>query len=79
MKYLIILFTIISFNSFGAGTESSSSDTNINASEQITKLYELAEKHIYNEKYKKSLKLLKKLTKREDLGEKRADIYNLLG
>ena len=64
MKYLIILFTLISLNSFGAGTESSSSDTTVDASEQITKLYELAEKHIYTEKYDKSLKLLKKLTKR---------------
>ena len=79
MKYLIILFTLIPLNSFGAGTESSSSDTTVDASEQITKLYELAEKHIYTEKYDKSLKLLKKLTKREDLGTKRADIYNLLG
>ena len=32
-----------------------------------------------NQSYNKSLKLLKKLTKREDLGTKRADIYNLLG
>ena len=79
MKYLITLFTLISFSSFGAGTESSSSDTTVDASEQIIKLYELAEKHIYTEKYDKSLKLLKKLTKREDLGTKRADIYNLLG
>ena len=79
MKYLIILLTFISFSSFGAGTESSTSDASPDASEQITKLYELAEKHIYNEKYDKSLKLLKKLTKREDLGTKRADIYNLLG
>ena len=79
MKYLIILlFTLFSFSSFGAGTESTS-DTTADSSEQITKLYELAEKHIYLEKYDKSLKLLKKLTKREDLGTKRADIYNLLG
>ena len=42
-------------------------------------LYELAETHIANKSYDKSLKLLKKLTKREDLGTKRADIYNLLG
>ncbi|MDC6448521.1 tetratricopeptide repeat protein [Alphaproteobacteria bacterium] len=79
MKYLIILFTLVSFGSFGAGTESSTSEITSDASDQITKLYELAEKHIYTEKYDKSLKLLKKLTKREDLGTKRADIYNLLG
>ena len=78
MKYLIILFTLFSFSSYGAGTESTSEITT-DSSQQITKLYELAEKHIYSEKYDKSLKLLKKLTKREDLGTKRADIYNLLG
>ena len=78
MKYIILLFTLFSFSSFGAGT-ASTSETTADASKQITKLYELAEKHIYNEKYDKSLKLLKKLTKREDLGTKRADIYNLLG
>ena len=68
MKYLIILFLLYSFNSFAAGTESSTSETTADVSEQITKLYELAEKHIYAEKFDKSLKLLKKLTKREDLG-----------
>ena len=93
MKYLIILITLISFNSFGAGskspepesvspgTETKSSVTNITTDplEHIELLYKLAEKHIYNKQYVKSLKLLKKLTKREDLGTKRADIYNLLG
>ena len=69
---------LISFNVNGAGTESSNSDSTT-TSDQINSLYELAEKHIYNKKYDKSLKLLKKLTKREDLGTRRADIYNLLG
>ena len=69
---------LISFNVNGAGTESSNSDSTTTP-DQINSLYELAEKHIYNKKYDKSLKLLKKLTKREDLGTRRADIYNLLG
>ena len=69
---------LISFNVNGAGTESSNSDSSTTP-DQINSLYELAEKHIYNKKYDKSLKLLKKLTKREDLGTRRADIYNLLG
>ena len=69
---------LVSFNVSGAGTESSNSDSTT-TSDQINSLYELAEKHIYNKKYDKSLKLLKKLTKREDLGTRRADIYNLLG
>ena len=78
MKKIIILLSFISFNALGAGT-SSSTDNSTETSEQIIKLYELAEKHIDNNSYDKSLKLLKKLTKREDLGTKRADIYNLLG
>ena len=78
MKKLLILFLLISFNVSGAGTESNNSDSTTTP-DQINSLYELAEKHIYNKKYDKSLKLLKKLTKREDLGTRRADIYNLLG
>ena len=78
MKKLLILLLLISFNVSGAGTESSNSDSTT-TSDQINSLYELAEKHIYNKRYDKSLKLLKKLTKREDLGTRRADIYNLLG
>ena len=78
MKKLLILLLLVSFNVSGAGTESSINDSTT-TSDQINSLYELAEKHIYNKKYDKSLKLLKKLTKREDLGTRRADIYNLLG
>ena len=78
MKKLLILLSLISFNVIGAGTESSNSDSTTTP-DQVNSLYELAEKHIYNKKYDKSLKLLKKLTKREDLGTRRADIYNLLG
>ena len=78
MKKLLILLLLFSFNVSGAGTESSNSDSTTTP-DQINSLYELAEKHIYNKKYDKSLKLLKKLTKREDLGTRRADIYNLLG
>jgi len=78
MKKLIILLSLISFNAIGAGTSSNTDDSSV-TSDQIITLYELAEKHIDNKSYDKSLKLLKKLTKREDLGTKRADIYNLLG
>ena len=78
MKKILILLLFVSFNAIGAGT-SSSTDDSTQTSDQIIKLYELAEKHIDNQSYDKSLKLLKKLTKREDLGTKRADIYNLLG
>ena len=78
MKKILILLLFVSFNAIGAGT-SSSTDDSTQTADQIIKLYELAEKHIDNQSYNKSLKLLKKLTKREDLGKKRADIYNLLG
>ena len=78
MKKIIILLFFVSFSATGAGTNSSTDDS-AKTSDQIIKLYELAEKHIDNQSYDKSLKLLKKLTKREDLGTKRADIYNLLG
>ena len=78
MKKILILLLFVSFNAIGAGT-SSSTDDSTQTTDQIIKLYELAEKHIDNQSYNKSLKLLKKLTKREDLGTKRADIYNLLG
>ena len=78
MKKLIILLSLISFNAIGAGTSSNTDDSS-ETSDKIITLYELAEKHIDNQSYDKSLKLLKKLTKREDLGTKRADIYNLLG
>ena len=78
MKKILILLLFVSFNAIGAGT-SSSTDDSTQTPDQIIKLYELAEKHIDNKSYDKSLKLLKKLTKREDLGTKRADIYNLLG
>ena len=78
MKIILILLLFVSFNAIGAGT-SSSTDDSTQTADQIIKLYALAEKHINNQSYDKSLKLLKKLTKREDLGKKRADIYNLLG
>ena len=63
---------------FSAGTESSSLVVIDNANE-VKLLYKRAEKYIYENNYKKSLKVLKSLTKREDLFGFRADIYNLLG
>ena len=79
MKNLIILLlSFISFNAFAAAT-SSKTDVSSDRAEQINNLYEIAEKHIYNNNYDKSLKLLKNLAKNNDLGSKKADIYNLLG
>ena len=79
MKNLIILLlSFISFNAFAAAT-SSTTDVSSDRLEQINNLYEIAEKHIYNNNYDKSLKLLINLAKNDDLGPKKADVYNLLG
>jgi len=75
---IIILLSFISFNAFAAAT-SSKTDVSSERAEQINNLYEIAEKHIYNNNYDKSLKLLLNLAKNDDLGAKKADIYNLLG
>ena len=75
---IIILLSFISFNAFAAAT-SSKTDVSTERAEQINNLYEIAEKHIYNNNYDKSLKLLINLSKNDDLGEKKADVYNLLG
>ena len=75
---IIILLSFISFTAFAAAT-SSKTDISSERAEQINNLYEIAEKHIYNNNYDKSLKLLINLSKNDDLGAKKADIYNLLG
>ena len=75
---IIILLSFISFNAFAAAT-SSKTEVSSERAEQINNLYEIAEKHIYNNNYDKSLKLLINLAKNDDLGEKKADVYNLLG
>ena len=75
---IIILLSFISFNAFAAAT-SSKTDVSTERAEQINNLYEIAEKHIYDNNYDKSLKLLINLAKNDDLGEKKADVYNLLG
>jgi len=75
---IIIILSFISLNAFAAAT-SSKTDVSTERAEQINNLYEIAEKHIYNNNYDKSLKLLINLSKNDDLGAKKADIYNLLG
>ena len=78
IKIIFIMIVFISSSSFSAGTSSNSS-AKLDNSDQIMILYNKAEKYIDESNFKKSLKLLKKLTKREDLSGFRADIYNLLG
>ena len=74
----ILIFTLLfSTSIFAASTEST--DTSASASDQVNKLYDKAYDLVYAEKFNKSLKLLKKIAKRDDLGEMKADVYNLLG
>ena len=71
------MFFISSASLCADSSTSSSSDTD--NSDQIKILYERAKVYIEEDNFKKSLKVLKALTKREDLAGSRADIYNLLG
>jgi len=78
VKILSIIIILISFKSLGVGTSSSDSENIelIDNSDQILTLYQRAENYIDDKNYKKSLKVLKSLIKREDLGAHRANIYN---
>lgn len=77
-KIVFFVFLLISGSSLSAGTSSTTS-SDVDNSDQIKILYKKAEKYIEEDNFKKSLKVLKALTKREDLAGFRADIYNLLG
>ena len=77
-KIIFILVLLISSASLSASSTSNSS-VKVDNSDQIKILYQRAEKYIEEDNFKKSLKVLKSLTKREDLSGFRADIYNLLG
>ena len=76
---ILLTLLFISSTSFAASTSSDDSETSISASEQVTKLYDKAYELVYYKKFDKSIKLLEKIAKRKDLGEKKADVYNLLG
>ena len=75
-----ILLTLL-FISSGAFAAASSDDSSSSMStdEQVIKLYDKAYELVYYKKFDKSIKLLEKLAKRKDLGNKKADVYNLLG
>ena len=75
----ILLFTLFFSTSVFAAATKSKDDSNASASDQIIKLYDKAYDLVYAEKFDKSLKLLKKIADRDDLGEMKADVYNLLG
>ena len=79
MIRIIITILFLSSASFAAGTSYDDENSSVSASEQVTKLYNKAYELVYDKKFDKSIKLLEKITKRKDLGEKKADVYNLLG
>ena len=79
MIRIILTILFLSSASFAAGTSYDDDNSTVSASEQVTKLYNKAYELVYNKKFDKSIKLLEKIAKRKDLGEKKADVYNLLG
>ena len=79
MIKIILTILFLSSTSFAAGTSYDDDNSSVSASEQVTKLYNKAYELVYNKKFDKSIKLLEKIAKRKDLGEKKADVYNLLG
>ena len=79
MLKVFFIAILLSANICLSEVTESSSPVVIDNSNEIELLYERAKKYIDVNNYKKSLKVLKSLTKREDLLGFRADIYNLLG
>ena len=78
MIRILLTLLFISSGVFAAASSDDSSSS-ISADEQVIKLYEKAYELVYYKKFDKSIKLLEKLAKRKDLGNKKADVYNLLG
>ena len=79
MIRIILTILFLSSASFAAGTSYDDDNSSVSASEQVTKLYNKAYELVYDKKFDKSIKLLTKIAERKDLGEKKADVYNLLG
>tara|TARA_Y100001970_G_scaffold279604_1_gene387237 strand:+ start:253 stop:717 length:465 start_codon:yes stop_codon:yes gene_type:complete len=78
MIRILLTLLFISSGVFAAASSDDSSSS-MSAGEQVIKLYDKAYDLVYNKKFDKSIKLLEKIAKRKDLGDKKADVYNLLG
>ena len=78
IKFLIFFIILISHNIY-AQYDSKDENRVIDNSDQIIILYNLAKKNIEDNEFKKSLKLLKALSRRDDLGNYEIEIFNLLG
>ena len=82
MIRLFVFTLLFSTGVLAAGSYSNDDSNNVSSSsaeDQITKLYNKAYELVYEKKFDKSIKLLKKIAKRNDLGKMKADVYNLLG
>ena len=78
MIRILLTLLFISSGVFAAASSDDSSSS-MSAGEQVIKLYDKAYELVYYKKFDKSIKLLEKIAKRKDLGDKKADVYNLLG
>ena len=78
MIRILLTLLFISSGVFAAASSDDSSSS-MSAGEQVIKLYDKAYDLVYNKKFDKSIKLLEKIANRKDLGDKKADVYNLLG
>ena len=78
IKLWIFVIILISHNIY-AQYDSKDENRIIDTSDQIIILYNLAKKNIEDKEFKKSLKLLKALSRRDDLGSYEIEIFNLLG
>ena len=79
MIRILLTLLFISSGVYAAGTSSDDKSSSMSAGEQVIKLYDKAYELVYYKKFDKSIKLLEKIAKRKDLGNKKADVYNLLG
>ena len=70
MIRILLTLLFISSGVFAAASSDDSSSS-MSAGEQVIKLYDKAYELVYYKKFDKSIKLLEKIAKRKDLGEKK--------
>ena len=79
MIKILLAFLFITSSTFAASTGYDNDNSSTSELDQVTKLYNKAYELVYDKKFDKSIKLLEKIVQRKDLGEKKADVFNLLG
>ena len=70
MIRILLTLLFISSGVFAAASSDDSSSS-ISAGEQVNKLYDKAYELVHYKKFDKSIKLLEKMAKRKDLGDKK--------